>query len=297
VGSIYLTWLADDLAAAGLQVVCYQGWTTRARSSGGYGGQPLCVMWHHTASQTSAENDCYYMCYSSGDKPICNLYIARDGAVWVLAAGATNTNGKGNAQNFSRGSVPKDQMNQWAVGMELGNAGTGESYPQAQIDAAFTVSNVVNRKVGNAPTDVCTHQRYAPDRKIDPAKGRSVQGSWQPREINSSGTWNLDDLRVECERRAWGTIPTPPDDEDDMDFDGFWRRDNSDAVYAIFKHGSKQWMTDPGYLNAMTGLWTLRGAPPEALGVRVQRDPAMFAAFGLVEGPREPGTDEWGNRV
>jgi N-acetylmuramoyl-L-alanine amidase len=216
VGNIYLTWLADDLAAAGLQVVRYQGWTTRARSSGGYGGQPLCVMWHHTASATSAENDCYYMCYGSSDKPIANLLIARDGAVWVLAAGATNTNGKGKAMTFSRGSVPANSMNTWAVGMEMANNGTGEAYPQAQVDAAFKASNVINRKVGNAPTDVCTHQHYAPDRKIDPAKGRSVQGPWQPREINSSGTWNLDDLRVECERRAWTPIP-PPSGGDDVE--------------------------------------------------------------------------------
>jgi N-acetylmuramoyl-L-alanine amidase len=214
VGNIYLTWMADDLEAAGLQVVRYQGWTTRARSSGGYSGQPLCLMWHHTASQTSAENDCYYMCHSSGDRPICNLYIARDGAVWVLAAGATNTNGKGQAMDFSRGSVPKDQMNQWAVGMELGNSGTGESYPQAQIDAAFTTSNVINRRLGNQLTDVCTHQHYAPDRKIDPAKGSAVLGPWCPTEINSSGTWDVADLRNECGRRGGGSIPIPPSGDD-----------------------------------------------------------------------------------
>jgi hypothetical protein len=82
-----------------------------------------------------------------------------------------------------------------------------------------------------------------------------------------------------------------------MDFDGFWRRDNSEAVYAIFKHGGKQWMTDQGYLNAMRDLWAIRGATGAALTTRVQSDPALFAAFGLVEGPREPGTDEWGNKV
>ena len=82
-----------------------------------------------------------------------------------------------------------------------------------------------------------------------------------------------------------------------MIFDGFWRRDNSDAVYAIFKDGHKQWMTDPGYHAAMEALQRLNGATPTQLSVRVQSDPAMFAAFGLVEGPREKGTDEWGNKV
>lgn len=214
-GSLYLTWMADDLAAAGLRVVRYQGWTTRSRSSGGYDHDPLCVMWHHTASQTSAENDCYYMCHSSGDRPICNLYIARDGQVWVLAAGATNTNGKGRSLTFSQGAVPTDKMNVNAVGMEIGNNGVGEPYPQAQIDAAFTASNVINRHLGNRPTDVATHAYYAPDRKIDPARGNAVQGPWRPREINNSGTWNLDDLRAECTRRSGtGPIPMPPGGDD-----------------------------------------------------------------------------------
>lgn len=208
-GSIYLTWMADDLAAAGLRVARYQGWTTRSRSSGGYDSQPLCVMWHHTASQTSAENDCYYMCYGSSDQPICNLYIARDGTVWVLAAGATNTNGKGRSLSFSRGTVATDNMNKCAVGMEIANNGVGEPYPQVQIDAAFKASNVINRHVGNQPTDVATHQSYAPDRKIDPARGTAVQGPWRPSEINSSGSWHVDDVRLECGRRT-GATPIPP---------------------------------------------------------------------------------------
>ena len=218
-GNTYLTWLADDLEAAGLQVVRYEGWTTRARSSGGYGGQPLCVMWHHTASQTSPANDSYYMCHSSSDRPICNLLVARDGVVWVLAAGATNTNGKGKAHNFSRGSVPTDQMNQWAVGMELANNGVGEPYVQQQIDAAFTASNTINRRCGNQPSDVCTHQHYAPDRKIDPATC-NVQGPWRPNPCTSSNTWDLGDLLTECERRAGtstGPIPIPPGGDDDVE--------------------------------------------------------------------------------
>jgi hypothetical protein len=296
VGNLYLTWMADDLEAAGLQVIRYQGWTTRARRSGGYGGTPLCVMWHHTASQTTAANDCYYMCLTSPSRPVANIYIARDGVVWVLAAGASNTNGVGNAMAFSRGAVPASQMNLWAVGMEMGNNGTGAPYPQVQIDAAFKASNTINRRLGNQPGDVCTHQHYAPTRKIDPAKASAVQGPWFPRPVNGSGSWNLNDLRDECERRSLPT-PTPPDDEDDMDFDGFWKRENSDAVYAIFKHGSKQWMTDPGYFNAMRNLWAMRGATGSMLEVREQTDPSMFAAFGLVEGPREPNTDEWGNKT
>jgi hypothetical protein len=213
VGNVWLSWLADDLEAAGLQVVRYAGWTTRARSSGGYSGNPLCCMWHHTASKTSPENDAYYMCHTSDSRPICNLLAARDGAIWVLAAGATNTNGKGKAMEFSRGSVPKDSMNSWAVGMEIANNGVGEQYPQAQIDAAFIASNVINHRLGNQPSDVCTHQHYAPDRKIDPATC-NVEGPWSPRSCTSSGSWDVTDLRDECLWRV-GDSPDPPEPEED----------------------------------------------------------------------------------
>ena len=69
---------------------------------------PLCVMWHHTASSTAPADDANYECHVADAKPICNVTIARDGTVWCLAAGATNTNGVGNAQSFSRGTVPSD---------------------------------------------------------------------------------------------------------------------------------------------------------------------------------------------
>lgn len=211
----YLTWLADELRAAGLKVVEYDGWKTRARSSGGFAsGRPFGVWWHHTASNTTPQNDAHYMCHGSDSRPIANVLIARTGEVWVLAAGATNTNGKGKQVALSRGVVPQDQANTHVFGMEIANTGVGEPYPQAQIDAAFTVSNTVNRKMGNQPSDVCTHQDYAPDRKIDPATTSALSG-WQPRSVNSSGSWHCDDLRAECSRRGAPPRPTPPPLEDD----------------------------------------------------------------------------------
>src|SRR6187401_1426292 len=102
----YLTELASLLRAAHLEVIEYPGWQGRARSSGGYGdGKPLCVMWHHTASGAGSDgqSDAAYIAEGDEDAPLANLYIERSGAVWVLAAGATNTNGKGKSLSFSRG--------------------------------------------------------------------------------------------------------------------------------------------------------------------------------------------------
>lgn len=209
----YLTWLADELRAAGCAVTEYSGWTTRARSSGGYAaGRPWGVMWHHTASQTSPANDASYMCNGSSDRPIANLLIARDGGVWVLAAGATNTNGKGNPVGWSRGTVPADSMNTYAVGMEIANSGVGEAYPQVQIDAAFRASVAIVARLGLDPGDVCTHYGYAPTRKIDPATAAGVQGPWRPGSCTSSGTWELADLIAEHRRRYGATPDTGGDD-------------------------------------------------------------------------------------
>jgi hypothetical protein len=211
-GSVWLTSTADWLRGEGLTVVEYGGWTTRARSSGGYEpGRPLCVMWHHTASNTDPASDCYYMCHNTSNsaRPTANVLIARDGVVWVMAAGATNTNGKGRSLSFSRGTVPKDSMNSYAFGMEIANAGTGQVYPKAQIDAAFIVSNTMNAHLGNVPSDVSTHYHYAPDRKIDPAMGDECVEGWHPRECTNAGTWDNDYLQDECDRRAGIAVPAP----------------------------------------------------------------------------------------
>lgn len=207
----WLTWLADVLRAAGLSVIEYPGWQNRARSSGPYAaGKPLCVMWHHTASPASwnGQKDADYCAVGDEDAPLANLYIDRQGTVWVLAAGATNTNGKGKSIVFSRGTVPIDQMNTHAIGVEMGNDGVGEAWPEVQVDAMFAVSNACNAALGNQPNDVATHNYYAPDRKIDPATAAAVQGPWKPKSVTSSGTWDLVDIESECLNRA-GSEPHP----------------------------------------------------------------------------------------
>ncbi len=223
----YLIDMADILRAAGLAVVEQDGWQQRARSSGGYADdRPWVVMWHHTASAPGADpaSDAAYMSYNADAAPIANILLARDGVAWVLAAGATNTNGSGEGDiHTSRGIVPHDSMNTYAIGLEIQNSGVGEAYPQVQIDAAFRLSNALTAAYGLAANDVGTHNEYAPDRKIDPATTAAVEGPWQPAAVTSSGTWSLDDVRFECARRAFELppvpTPTPPSEEDyDMAF-------------------------------------------------------------------------------
>lgn len=211
---IYYVEAADWLRAIGLTVVEVKGWQTRARSSGGFASPPLGVQWHHTASQSSPEGDTNWQFFNSDDAPIGNMTLMRDGSVWIGAAGAANTAGKGGPLTLSRGTIPVDGANSRTWAIEVANSGVGEPWPAVQIDAYFAASNELNRRFGNLPTDVFSHALGAGDgwtsRKIDPATAAAVQGSWRPRSVNSSGTWSLADIRAECSRRAGTKPPKPP---------------------------------------------------------------------------------------
>jgi hypothetical protein len=160
-------------------------------------------MWHHTASSGGdGENDANYCTFGDEDAPLTNLVIGNTGIVWVCAGGATNTNGKGYAFNVSKGQIPNDSANSYAVGIEISNNGVGGSYPQSQIDACFTASVTLCNRLGLAPDDVQSHNGYAPDRKVDPATATAVEGPWQPDSCTGSGSWDVGDLKAECRRRA-----------------------------------------------------------------------------------------------
>jgi hypothetical protein len=204
-GARYLTDMADVLRDAGLAVTEQDGWQTRARSSGGYdGSRPWCIMWHHAASApgASTESVANYASYGKTSTPVCNLVLGRAGDVIVCAAGATNTNGKGGPFGVSSGVVPLDQMNTHAIGIEAVNTGVGEPWPQQQIDAYFAINNALAAAYGLLPGDCCTHNVWAPGRKIDPATAAAVQGPWQPASTTTSGTWSLEDIVAEAAARA-----------------------------------------------------------------------------------------------
>lgn len=249
-GNTYLTGLADIARGAGLDVVEVDGWENRSRNSGGYDdGRPWVVMWHHTASQTSPENDVNYIVFGCPDAPVANLYLARDGTVWVCAAGATNTNGKGGPFPVSRGTVPLDSMNTYAVGVEIANNGLGEPWPAVQVDAMFALSLALTNALGLDETDIGTHVAWAPGRKIDPATADAVEGGWQPGSINTSGSWNIDDVRSELSARNNNS------EEDDMTAATLWRPDGYLNVFLI---GAGSTVTvSPAVMDSLTA----RGVP------------------------------------
>jgi hypothetical protein len=246
VTGIYYTDMLAVLRAAGC--VCNEssttnGWQTRARSSGGFPSPPLCVFWHHTASSTSPANDLHWQIVGCPDAPVGNMLIDRNGVCWPVAAGASNCAGKGGPSSFSRGTIPLDSGNTRGWQIEVANNGVGEAWPVAQIDAFFRASNALNARFGNLPSDMIGHAHYT-SRKIDPATAGAVQGGWKPRSINSSGTWNLDDIRAECNRRATTASPEVPDmtDGQAQQLAELWQ-------YLTQRIGAPGQFTDPGGAN------------------------------------------------
>jgi hypothetical protein len=295
VTGIYYVEMVDVLRNAGCVVQensITNGWQSRARSSGGFPSPPLGVWWHHTASNTSPQNDLSWQIDGCDDAPVGNWLLDRDGVWWPVAAGASNCAGKGGPHTFSRGTVPLDSGNTRGWQVEVANAGTGQAWPQVQVDSYFRGSNALNALVGNQPSDVITHNVWAPTRKIDPATAAAVEGPWVPRSSTSSGTWNLDDIKAECSARA-GTGPPPgptPNPEDDDMIDGIYRS-NGPAEYVWYSGGNKFWITDDGMRQGALALLTVFGRSTDVHEV----GPGQFAAMGVVVGQRPPGVDDWGN--
>ena len=202
-GSRYLTDLANVVRGAGLVVQEEPGWQSRSRGSGGYSsGLPNAVMIHHTASGPSSDGqpDVSYMCYSADARPIANLYLSRQGKVWVMAAGATNTNGSGGPL----GPVPADSMNSSAIGIEAGNNGTGSPGPtRSRMPTPGCVVRCVTTMAF----------RWAVSSRI--ASGRPVARS--TRQVRRNGRHRAPGTRTPFVSRAAVPAPLPhPSEEDDM---------------------------------------------------------------------------------
>lgn len=202
--------LADVVAAAGLSTTVVSGWETRGRSGDGgqyLSGRPDWIMCHHTASDTTAQNDVGYIVSGAEYAPLANLYLARDARVWVLAAGPTNTNGKGGP--FP--GVNADDMNRHAIGIEAANNGTGEAWPRVQTDAYVALVAALADAYDIATACVASHAEWSPGRKGDPGgpspwtTGAGTPG-W-PAEI-----WDMDRFRSSVDAARSGTTPPPDPD-------------------------------------------------------------------------------------
>jgi LysM repeat protein len=199
-GGDSLTDLADVLRGAGLTVTEMDGWTGRQRGGAGYNRRPVGIIVHHTASGSSwdGQQDAEYLAKKSAVAPMANLYLDRSGRWWVLAAGATNTNGKGGPW----GNIGADSANSKVIGIEAGNNGVGEAWPDAMQTSYVAGVAALAEHYGIETGNVLAHHEWAPTRKVDPA-GPSRFGT-----VNGSGSWDMDAFRREVsQKRGWTGAP------------------------------------------------------------------------------------------
>lgn len=170
-----LTWLPDVLEAAGLKVAECPGWRTRGR---GDVGTIRGVMCHHTAGapqgvMPSLNSLINGRAASANAKalagPLAQIGLARDGTLFIVAAGRANHAGVGSWQGIDTG-------NSSFIGIEAENTGIGELWPEVQLDAYYRAVAAILKHIGAPETMVCGHKEYAlpPKRKIDPSLDMAV---------------------------------------------------------------------------------------------------------------------------
>src|SRR5215210_8914862 len=125
-----LTWLADVLVQAGLNVAEEPGWKNRGRAEVG----PIRgVMCHHTAGGAQGNMPSLRIIRDGRPDlpgPLSQLGLGRDGTYYVIAAGRCNHAGKGIWKGLVNG-------NSNFIGIEAENTGSSNDFPwpAVQLDA------------------------------------------------------------------------------------------------------------------------------------------------------------------
>ncbi len=197
-GGTYLTDLDDTLRGAGLTVKEEDGWKKRSNDKGGYSGNgPVGIIIHHTGGGKGADGqgDVNFILNYPKARPVSNLYLDRKGTWWVLAAGGTNTNGRGGPW----GPIDYYTANNRVIGIEGGNKGDGERWPEVMQASYVKGVAALADRYGIDGNNILSHYEWRtadnrPDKvwdKHDPA-GPSRFGS-----INRLGTWDMNKFRAE----------------------------------------------------------------------------------------------------
>ena len=157
----YQTGVVEALRDHGLTVGFVPGWERRGSSSFNPRGH---VVHHDAGSNWTTPPGILISGRSDLPGPLCNFALGRDGKVWMVAAGRANHAGTGSW----RGLVGNSSV--W--GTEANNRGTGEMWPDVQIDAYARLCAATCDYSGFSAEMVCRHVEWT-SRKIDPA------GPWE----------------------------------------------------------------------------------------------------------------------
>ncbi|MET7395629.1 N-acetylmuramoyl-L-alanine amidase [Dactylosporangium sp. NPDC005572] len=164
-----LTWLADVLRAAGVDVVEVAGWKTRGSDT--YG--PIRgVIYHGTADKANsgpadARDDAGAIAVIRDGRPglsgpIAAAYVNREGVWHIIAAGRCNTVKTGWAGPL------KGVGNTNVLGVEAENDDRGEPWPPEQLASLRLGFAAILRQLGLPAAKLAGHKEHQPGEKVDP---------------------------------------------------------------------------------------------------------------------------------
>lgn len=162
-----IPWLLDVLDGAGVETVAEGSWQTRMRP-GSF--DPIGVLWHHTASTSSASNPhpALNICINGRPDlagPLCHALVDYNGVFHVISAGRSNHAGA------SRGSgpIPAGDGNTLLIGWEIDYNGVSQEMTAAQYEASLAATAAVLTRLGRDSSYARGHRETSTTGKIDPS--------------------------------------------------------------------------------------------------------------------------------
>jgi len=193
-----ISWLAEVLTAAGVQVVEEGDWLGR---SAGSSFAPVGVLWHHTAATvTSADSPhpALAICIDGRSDlpgPLCHALVDFHGVFHLICANRANHAG----ESGGSGPIPAGDGNTLMVGWEIdyagdqsGTGGPQQAMSQAQYDASVAATAAVLARLGTDASYARGHRETSTSGKIDPS------------------FCDLDQMRADVATAMGGTPPEPP---------------------------------------------------------------------------------------
>lgn len=157
-----LNGLATVARRTGYPVVEVSGWKSRGSSS--Y-NKPKSIIVHHTASGARSGNAASLGVVRNGRPglpgPLCQILLARNGTIYIVASGRANHAGRVNASKYSNSN---------SIGIEAENNGIGEPWSDKQMDSYAKLCRELCDHYGIPISNVRGHKEVCSPRgrKIDP---------------------------------------------------------------------------------------------------------------------------------
>ena len=162
-----ITWLAEELRRAGLNVVEHANWRDHARPGD---WEPRFIVVHATAAPRTQSDSAQVAIVRDGRSdlrgPIANATVDRQGRWHVLSAGRCNTTVAGTAGPFA------GLGNTNALGIEACNdnglASPAEPWPAVQYEAYYRGVAAICKRMGWPASRAVGHREHTPGHKTDP---------------------------------------------------------------------------------------------------------------------------------